>query len=430
MPPPADGMVADHATADAGCPAEADGCDQPPPDQPPVASIRFNTQAPATPADYPYAPGAPPAEDPAPRTPVFLSAMSSFDPEGQAISYFWNVQDPTGQYLTVAPDPGAAAISFTPNFVGPYGITLEVFETGGLKQLVQTMFTMMVSSVPCAPDGFSAPCSDELAVPGGTFMAGSPDSVGFDNEHPQHVANVAPFLMDKYEVTVGRYRKFLSTFSGDGFPDGAGAHPLIPGSGWQSVWSGQTSQDYLISVRECGGAWTDDVGASEARPISCVTWYQAFAFCIAEGKRLPTEAEWEYAAAGGSEQRIYPWGNDPPTADRAVYGCKFDGQDGCSPADLPVVGSLPDGAGRWGQLDLAGSVWEWVLDVYAPYTDSTCDNCADLTVTVDEGRVFRGGDFQFDDGAQQTDLRAASRLGFDAKFPDQTRGFRCARTPP
>ena len=168
---------------------------------------------------------------------------------------------------------------------------------------------------------------------------------------------------------------------------------------------------------------------SEARPISCITWYQAIAFCIQEGKRLPTEAEWEYAAAGGSEQRVYPWGNDPPSVELAVYGCKFDGQDDCSNADLPVVGSAPKGAGRWGHLDLAGSVWEWVLDVYAPYSDTLCDNCANLNVTAAEGRVFRGGDFKFDDLAQQTDLRAASRLGFDAKFPDQTRGLRCARTP-
>ncbi len=427
--PPAGDVECGGAPCDAGCAPDTDVCGPPVADLPPVAKLRFGLRSPQSPDDYPFTPDAPPVDGAEPRLTVYLSAADSFDPEGQAISVYWNVQDPNGQYVTIDPDPSAARASFLPLFVGSYAITLEVFESGGLKQLVQTMFTMMVAPHPCAPDGFSTPCSDELAVPGGTFMAGSTDDIGFPNEHPRHLVNVAPFLMDKYEVTVGRFRRFLANFSGDGFPDGAGAHPLIPGSGWQSPWSGQTSQDFMISIRECGGAWTDDVGASEARPISCITWYQALAFCIAEGRRLPTEAEWEFAAAGGSEERVYPWGNDPPTVDRAVYGCKFDGQDGCSNDDLPVVGSVPGGAGRWGHLDLAGSVWEWILDVYAPYSDAICDNCANLNVTPEEGRVFRGGDFRFDDLAQQTDLRAASRLGFDAKFPDQTRGFRCARTP-
>jgi len=397
----------------------------------PVPKLRFNTQMPRGPDDYPYSPTVLPAVAPRPQAPVYLSATGSVDPEGKDVSFFWNVQDPTNKYLTLDPGPTAAQASFTTGFLGAYGITLEVIELGGLQQIAQTMFTLMVSPTPCAADGISPPCSDELPLPGGTFMAGSPDGVGFDNEHPAHLATVAPFVMDKYEVTVGRFRRFLANFMGDGYPDGVGAHPLIAGSGWQSDWNGEDRTIMTMSLAECGGAWTDAVGENEARPVSCVTWYQAFAFCISEGKRLPTEAEWEYAAAGGSDQRTYPWGNALPTVDLAVFGCRFDGQDGCSPDDLPVVGSTPLGAGRWGQQDLAGSVWEWVLDAYQPsYSADPCVNCANLNVVgTDEGRTFRGGDFQFDDQGIQTDLRAASRLGFDAKFPDPTRGIRCARTP-
>jgi sulfatase modifying factor 1 len=426
------GVDCGAGTCDGGCVGAVDGAcgGSPPGDQSPTARIRFNTAAPTTTDDYPFSPASLPTEGPAPLSTVYLSAGDSIDPEGEAITFYWNVQDASGKYLSVAPSASDAQVSFSPEFVGNYTIALEAIEVGGLKQLSQVAFMLNVAPIPCAPDGVSAPCADELPLPGGTFMAGSPDAVGFPNEHPMHLVNIAPFLMDKYEVTVGRFRRFLDGFTADGYDDGMGAHPLIPGSGWQSAWNGQASEDYRMSISECGGAWTDTPGASEARPISCVTWYQAFAFCISEGKRLPTEAEWEYAAAGGDAQRTYPWGDQPPTPELAVYGCTYDGVDGCTPADLPVVGSLPAGAGRWGHLDLAGSVWEWTLDVYGDYTAATCDNCANLVETADDGRVFRGGDFMFDDMGIETDLRAADRLGFDAKFPDQTRGLRCARTPP
>ena len=416
-------------TTDASCVPSGGAGGQSALDLPPVAKIRFNTLPPTGPNDYPYAPDALPTDAPQPRAGLYLSAADSFDPAGHAISFFWNVQDPTGKYLAVEPEPTAARVSVSTPGVGRYAISLAVVEEGGLRELTQAVLNITVAPHPCAPDGFSPPCSDELEVPGGTVLLGSADDVGFPNEHPAHLAHVASFVLDKYEVTVGRYRQFLARFVGDGFSDGVGAHPLIPGSGWQSAWNGQTSEGFIASISECGGPWTESPGANEARPISCVTWYQAFAFCIWEGKRFPTSAEWEYAAVGGDEQRTYPWGSAPASPTLAVYGCLFDGLDSCTDADLPVVGSLPAGAGRWGHLDLAGSVWEWTLDAYAPYSDAVCDNCANTDFPLDDGRVFRGGAYLYDDLGAQNDLRGASRLGFDGKFPDPTRGFRCARTP-
>jgi formylglycine-generating enzyme len=397
-------------------------------DLPPFASIHFNTTPPANADDYPFAPDNLPSQSPAPRSRIFLSAAGSFDPEGQAITTFWNALDPTGHYLAIAPDPSSARVTFWPEYPGLYAISLAAVEATGNRQLSQAQLALSVAPVPCAGDGFSPPCSDELAVPGGSFVMGSAEDVGFANEHPSHSATVAAFSLDKYEVTVGRFRRFLADFIGDGFADGAGAHPLIPSSGWQATWNGQDSSNFSMSISECGGPWTESPGVNEARPVTCVTWYQAFAFCIWDGKRLPTEAEWEFAAVGGSEQRLYPWGDAPPSPALAVYGCLFDGQEGCSDADLPVVGSLSAGAGRFGQLDLAGSVWEWTLDAYAPYSALPCVNCADLAVADDDGRAFRGGNYIFDDPKQASDLRGAARLGFDAKFPDPTRGFRCARS--
>ncbi|MES1172897.1 MAG: SUMF1/EgtB/PvdO family nonheme iron enzyme [Myxococcales bacterium] len=418
-----------HDPCAASCLDAAGACNPPVPDLPPVAQLRFNLGVPTGPDDYPFAPAALPTQPPPPHSTIYLSAAGSFDPEGKAISTFWNALDPAGNYLSIDPDPSALRSSVVVQSVGTYRITLAAVEVGGNEQLTQTQVALTVAPRPCAADGFSSPCSDELAVAGGTFTAGSAEDVGFANEHPSHSATVAPFLLDEYEVTVGRFRRFLSSFKADGFPDGAGSHPLIPGSGWQSAWNGQDSLNFAMSVSECGGPWTEEPGPSEARPITCVTWYQAFAFCIWDGKRLPTEAEWEFAAVGGAEQRRYPWGSALPTPELAVYGCSFDGQVGCSDADLPVVGSLSAGAGRFGQLDLAGSVWEWTLDAYAPYTAATCTDCANLAVAEDDGRVFRGGAYVYDDQGEQSDLRGAARLGFDAKFPDPTRGFRCARSP-
>jgi formylglycine-generating enzyme len=410
-------------------------------DQPPEPRLRFQLHLPSSADDYPYSPASLPAEGPAPRSTVYLSAKGSADPEGGAVSIFWNVQDPSGAYLPIVPEPSAANASFFPSVTGPHVVTLLVTETSGLRQTGQVPVTLDVRPIPCAEDGVSAPCSDGLPVPGGTFVAGSADGVGFDDEHPSHRATVADFILDKYEVTVGRFRKFLAAYEDSGPPaDGAGAHPLIAGSGWRATWNTSlpaTKDAFEFALSECGGAWTNDVGPSEARPVTCVTWFEAMAFCIAENQRLPTEAEWEYAAAGGDRQWIYPWGDDPPSVDRAVFGCLFDGRPmSCLDADLPVVGSVAGGAGRWGHLDLAGSVWEWTFDAYGAYSAADCDNCANVdavdptappsdTGSDNTARVFRGGDYKFDDPAA---LRAASRYTFDGSFPDQTRGFRCARS--
>ena len=397
-------------------------------DLPPVVRLRYQTQSPRDDGDYPYSATDPAAVAPAPEAPVYLSAEGSLDPEGRPVSFFWNAQGPQGEYLSISPDPTAVRASFVPLRIGPHTVTLEVIETGGLHQIAQSTLTLEVAPAPCAPDGVSRPCGDELPVPGGSFLAGTEADAGSDNEHPAHSVTVAPFLMDRYEVTVGRFRRYLTAYDPAMPTDGAGAHPLIANSGWHAAWAmalPSSRDEFSFAVAECGGTWTDLPGSAEALPMTCVTWFEAFAFCAAEGKRLPTEAEWEYAAAGGGEQRPYPWGSAPPSAEYAVYGCLFDGQPGCSMADLPGVGSRPRGAGRWGHLDLAGSVWEWLLDVYQPYSSAPCDNCAPVSDDIMAGRVFRGGDFRQDEVSY---LRTAARLGFTGGFPDQARGFRCARS--
>ena len=150
-----------------------------------------------------------------------------------------------------------------------------------------------------------------------------------------------------------------------------------------------------------------------------MNWYESFAFCVWDGGRLPTEAEWEKASAGGAENRLYPWGPEAPSATTA----NFCGSDNSPYID---VGSHAAGAGRWGHQDLAGSMWEWVFDVYDSgwYAGggSTCNDCANMSGT--SYRVGRGGGFN----STATNLRAAYRNCGTPTNHNGNIGFRCART--
>ncbi|PIE05573.1 MAG: hypothetical protein CSA75_04040 [Sorangium cellulosum] len=230
-------------------------------------------------------------------------------------------------------------------------------------------------------------------------------------------------------MQVGRFRTFVEQY--DGAPEpGAGAHPFIEGSGWDSDWDNFIAPDSALLKEglRCDpvyATWTESGGEYVNRPINCVTWYEAFAFCAWDGGRLPTEQEWEYVAAGGEFNQLYPWGSDAPTQSLASYDCLFDGTVGCNNADLPDVGSLPAGAARWNHLDMSGGVYEWTLDSFVPdwYSGegSDCQNCANLI--RGSQRVIRGGSFSH----TTPRLRAASRD--DAAPSDRTNfiGFRCAR---
>lgn len=279
----------------------------------------------------------------------------------------------------------------------------------------------------------TATCLDGTTTwgcPEGTWLdMGGDDSVASGagaDEAPEHAARVDGYLMDRYEVTVGRMRAFVDAYDRSALVEilaaGAGAHPLITGSAWQSSWDvhlPDTAAD-LEADLECDDAhqtWTHDAGGNETFPINCTNWYLAYAFCAWDGGRLATSAEWERAAAG-DDNRLYAWGSSDPDSTRANYS----DSDGTPLVD---VFDKPAGAGQWGHQGLAGSVWEWALDFqqedwYAT-TGNDCVNCANLSGSG--GRILRGGDFQYG----ETSLRAAELFTGGSASYWLGHGLRCVR---
>ena len=283
----------------------------------------------------------------------------------------------------------------------------------------------------------AALCCQNTIVPGGTFLMGR-GSAGPDecpasvtcgpDEQPEHEATVSHFYLDSFEVTVGRFRAFVDTYAGQRPTQDAGAHPLIPNSGWNVAWNTQLPDDKaeFPARLQCEGpsyTWTSTATTNEKMPMNCVSWYEAFAFCVWDGGRLPTEAEREYVAAGGAENRLYPWGGAIPTSLHAVFAAT-------SGAPFVNVGSRPAGNGRWGHADLAGSMLEWTLDWYHDTWYSgpgaTCVDCSNFDGSYGTTwRSHRGGAWDLDDGY----LRTADRTRSYPTYRDSSIGFRCARLP-
>jgi formylglycine-generating enzyme required for sulfatase activity len=282
-------------------------------------------------------------------------------------------------------------------------------------------------------------CCRSIIVPAGPFpqgrstVAGASDYYpgGNPDEVPEFSSTVSSFALDKYEVTVGRFREFVDAYvsnTASAPTDGAGANPAIPGSGWQSAWNanlpatqGAFKDASHLNCESTYQAWTDTPGGNETKAINCVNWYEAFAFCIWDDGWLATESEWEYAAAAGSDNRLYPWGSEAPTMSVAVYGCQVYPGGRCV---VQPVGSTPAGNGKWGHADLAGNVYEWTLDWYGTYPVSASTDYANISIGSE--RVLRG-DFWASFLAY---LRAAYRGYQKPDSHDNGIGARCARSAP
>ena len=280
------------------------------------------------------------------------------------------------------PHPGAATTrrNAAPMPSNTVGLLLLLLVAGGIVLLVIRADRGRVSDVAIAPAPSTPrapaalPSDGVVHIPGGTFLIGSPNGEGELDEHPQHQVSVAAFELDVTEVTVAAYSA-------------------------------------CVSAGQCSAAATDQEACNYGKsdkanhPINCVDWRQAATYCNAQGQRLPTEEEWEYAARAGHEGRTYSWGSAEPAFQLCWSGVsKREGT--CS------VGSFAKGA--FGLADMTGNVWEWTSSAYSPYRRSPAKNT----------RVYRDGGWR---NARPSDFRAAARdpLAPSEHFP--VLGFRCAR---
>ncbi len=215
-------------------------------------------------------------------------------------------------------------------------------------------------------------------VASGSFLMGSAPGAGFADEEPQHPLDLRAFYIDTHEVTVGDFRR-----SPVRLPE-------------QPAWN-----------------VTDDM------PVVNVTWLEAEQYCDWAGKRLPTEAEWERAARG-TDARIYPWG-DGWGADRVNSGVEGDGHEKTAP-----VGSFPAGVSPEGALDMAGNVWEWTADWYAPDTFESSRYLRGRGPARGAHKVAKGGSFR---GLYSVNVRSAIRLPLATSTRLDDVGFRCAGDP-
>jgi sulfatase modifying factor 1 len=354
-----------------------------------------------------------------------------------------------------------------------------VCEGGGCSGSTTTAASCVTGDAGVAHCGTAAEsCCTSTEVPGGTYyrwydVTDAGASVLAADGGPtgeSTPATVTGFRLDRYLVTVGRFREFVDAWSQGWRPSGgSGKHEHLngglgltddtcPGT-YEPGWNDADDAYVLLNEHVDAGAsygasdwtWTPAPGDQEALPINGVNWYEAYAFCIWDGGFLPSQWEWEYAAAGGVQQREYPWGSaDPGTANQyAIYGDGFQdecwfpgpGPQRCSLASIAPVGTADLGVGLWGQLDLAGDVAGWVMD-YIDWSSVDgrsvpCTDCAKLapssvlpppnTVTDHPYRWLRGASFYVPEPQDLTVPLA--RLGSDPTLGFDSNGIRCARPP-
>ena len=303
-----------------------------------------------------------------------------------------------------------------------------------------------------------------VLIPGGTFTMGADDTEARPDEQPRHTVTIDSFLMDEHEVTNAEYSAFIVATgylttaekpiskeelmqqlpAGSPEPDSSA---LLPGS---LVF---TPPDHPVPLNDISQWWSFIQGASwrhpdgpdsdlkgkEQYPVIHISWEDAQAYATWAGKRLPTEAEWEYAARGGLKDQPFPWGAEALTTGKAkantwnghfpYQNTKTDGFTGAA----PVKSFAPNG---YGLYDMSGNVWEWCEDLYNntyygqsgnTHNPKGPDTAYDPEDPVNPKRVIRGGSYMCTD-EYCSGYRVTARMKTTEESGLQNLGFRCVKS--
>jgi formylglycine-generating enzyme required for sulfatase activity/serine/threonine protein kinase len=328
---------------------------------------------------------------------------------------------PPAMSLTGAAPPPRPGIALKLLLAGALAAVLGgVALAGGVLphgEAPQAAVGSLAPALPVAPAPPVAACGpDMVQIPAGQFFMGSEAKDAPDNQKPSHNVKLDSFCMDLHEVTAGAYKACTDV--------GKCRRPA-PGVEWPKI----SPADRELYSPIC--TFGDE--ARQDHPINCVSWQMADDYCQGAGKRLPSEAQWEYATRG-PDGRVYPWGDEEPTAlhlNACGKECSTWGKqhgtllEALYPADdgfatTAPVGSFPKGRSRFGPYDVVGNVWEWTSSWFGDYSAEAETNPSGPV--QGERRVIRGGAFN---GSYPSWLHPSFRYGQVPSAQSHGIGFRC-----
>ncbi len=312
--------------------------------------------------------------------------------------------------------------------LGGIGVVVAFGRTPKMTTVTAPPVTLPTASAIPAMVAIAEPAPGEcpagmLPIPGGSFFMGNEE--GFPNEKPAHKVTLKPYCMDRLEVSTDQYKTCT---------DRGGCLRASKINESMSINERERdTYDSLCTIRH--------LNTHGSHPINCVDWSMAQTYCKEQGGRLPSEAEWEFAALG-PDGRKYPWGDEAPTGGHlnacgvecVLWGKKnkvkgleamYEADDG-HPTTAPV-GSFPAGKSRYGVEDVVGNVWEWVGDWSAPYAKQEAGKSVESPSGPEKGdaRVIRGGAWNSSDAAW---LRPSFRYSAPPAEKSYGVGFRCAKS--